>query len=88
MYYYNNINAQASIDRLDAQIRELENMRNQLQRTLPQQGMSVAENLQKQIDDLKGRLDKYEQYINATNTRENKYDEPPRVSNATECDEK
>ena len=76
LYYSNQLN----IDKIDNQIRDLENMRTQLQRNIPQQpAIGVIENLQKQINELKGRLDYYEQYVNTNTIGEIKNDEPPRV---------
>lgn len=84
--YYNN-NIQTSIDRLDNQIKELENMRSQLQMRVPQPPiMGVIDNLQKQINELKGRLDDYEEHNNANHVRETKDGEPTGVSNDTTND--
>lgn len=84
--YYNNNSIQSSVERLDAQIRELENMRNQLQAHMPQPPtMGAIENLQRQINELKGRLDN-EERINANNVREIKNGEPPRVSDVATND--
>lgn len=82
--YYSNNNIQTSIERLDNQIKELESMRAQLQMRVPQPPiMGVIDNLQKQINELKGRLDGYEERSNANNVRETKNGEPTGVSNGT-----
>lgn len=79
--YYSNNNIQTSIERLDNQIKELENMRAQLQMRVPQPPiMGVIDNLQKQINELKGRLDN-EERNNANNVRETKDGQPTGVSN-------
>lgn len=85
--YYSNNNIQTSIERLDNQIKELENMRTQLQMRIPQPPiMGVIDNLQKQINELKGRLDGYEERINAGDVRETKNGEPTGVSDGAAND--